>query len=76
MSLVDDQILNDSQNALDELSKRINREKNPMKAAEAVLSFEDGMAKAKNEKTVEAKPGKTIINPEELLREIQEDMAR
>lgn len=77
MSLVDDQIRNDSYNALDELGKRVNRDKNPMKAAEAAIEFEADVEKAsKSDKKITVEPGKTVIDPEALLREIQDDMSR
>lgn len=76
MSLVDDQIRNDSENALDELSKRVNKEKNPIRAAEALLKFETDLERAQKKTKETVEPGKTVINPEELLRGIQEDMTR
>ncbi len=77
MSLVDDQIINDSNNALDELSKRINRVKNPIEAAIAVSRFEEDMIRTKeDDKNKKNGEGKTIIDPEKILREIQDDMER
>ena len=77
MSLADDQILNDSHNALDELSRRVNAAKGPIKAAEEVIKFEAELEMAeKEEKKDVVKPKKTVINQEELLRGIREDMSR
>lgn len=77
MSLVDDQIINNSYNALDELGRRINKvnSKDPMKAAQAVMEFEAAVERAK-EKDNGVELGKTIIDPEDLLKGIQDDMSR
>ena len=77
MSLVDDQIITNQYNALDELGRRVNKVsgKDPMKAAQAVIDFEADMEKAKEVKE-KVEPGKTVIDPEELLRGIQDDMTR
>ena len=77
MSLADDQIRNNTYNALDELAKRVNRvhSKNPLKAAEAAFDFENDIEKAK----IKEPPfgsGKTVMDPEEVLRGIQKDMTR
>ena len=77
MSLADDQILNNSYNALDELARRINRThtKEAMKAAQIVVDYETDIERAKI-KEPGIGTGKTVIDPEKLLDEIKEDMTR
>ena len=79
MSLSDDQILKDEDNALDKLGKSINSESNVLGAIKAVTVFEENLAKAKN---LETKDGKTVIDPEmkqkinqeALIQGIREEM--
>ncbi len=74
MSLVDDQIRNDSDNALDKLSREINNAKDPLKAVAKIQQFEEDLNKAKTKKPTKDK--NTIVVPDNLLREIREDMER
>lgn len=77
MSLADDQIINNSYNALDELARRVNRTntKEAMKAAQVVVDFEADIERAKIKEPAIGQ-GKTVIDPEKLLRGIQDDMSR
>ena len=79
MSLVDDQITNDTYNALDELGRRVNKSRNVLDAIQKVVDFESDMQKFKGPQSKEEEnvvPEKNPINSAALAQEIQADMSR